>query len=157
MPDDFGKKIERFGQEVWKKTSDAVGAIGKSAESANKKHELKTFYADIGEQFCKKHPAQAAEEFPEPYRRIAELESEIAALEEQILEQRGVRKCVSCGEQIPSGASFCSKCGTEQPAVDPEPEPAEEGEVVTEWPCPACGVTNDSDAKYCVACGAKRL
>jgi hypothetical protein len=89
MAEDFGKKMERLGQDIWKKTSDAVGTIGKSAESASKKHELKTVYADLGELFSKKHPAQAAEEFSETYQRAKELESEIAVLEEQILEQRG--------------------------------------------------------------------
>ncbi|MEZ4628915.1 MAG: zinc ribbon domain-containing protein [Eubacteriales bacterium] len=155
MADDFGKKIERFGQDIWKKTSDAVGAIGKSAESANKKHELRTVYADIGEAFFKKHPAQAKDEFAELYGRAEALETEISALEEQILEQRGHRKCVSCGEQIAQNAAFCPKCGTAQPAA--KEEPAEEAEVISDWVCPTCGVKNDSDAKFCVACGVKRL
>jgi len=154
MSDDFGKKIERFGQDIWKKTSGAVGAIGKSAESANKKHELRTVYADIGEAFCKKHPAQARDEFAELYDSVTTLETEIAELEEQILQQRGQRKCVSCGEEIPSEAGFCPKCGAAQPAV--KEEPAEEADVVSDWVCPTCGVKNDSEANFCVACGAKR-
>lgn len=154
MADDFGKKIERFGQDIWKKTSDAVGAIGKSAESANKKHEVKTVYADIGEAFCKKHPAQAREEFTDLFDRAQSLEKEIAALEDQILEQRGQRKCASCGEEIALDVSFCPKCGAVQPAV--KTEPAAEGEVVSDWVCPTCGVKNSSTSEYCVACGVKR-
>lgn len=154
MSEDFGKKIERFGQDIWKKTTGAVDAIGKSAESANKSRELKTVYADIGKQFCEKHPAQAADEFADLTRQAITLESEIAELEAQILEQRGTKKCVSCGEQIPLESLFCPKCGAAQPKV--EPAPAAEGEVVDEWVCPVCGVKNSSARDTCVACGAKR-
>ena len=48
MAEDFGKKIEKFGQEIWKKTTDVVGSISKSAEVANKERDLKQVYADIG-------------------------------------------------------------------------------------------------------------
>lgn len=158
MAEDFGKKIERFGQDIWKKTTDAVGSIGKSAESANKTRELKGVYADIGRQFCEKHPAQAADEFAELAAQAKELEAEIAVLETQILEQRGSKKCVSCGEQIPYAAAFCSKCGAAQPKIEPEPEPepAVEAQVVDEWTCSACGAKMDSSDAFCTACGAKR-
>ena len=154
MDEDFGKKIERFGQDIWKKTTDAVGAISKSAEVANKTRDLKTIYADIGMQFCEKHPVQAKDEFGELALQANALELEIADLEAQILEQRGSKKCVSCGEQIQFGASFCSKCGAAQP--ESAPEPAVEAEVVDGWICPVCGVHMGSADKFCAACGAKR-
>ena len=154
MAEDFGKKIERFGQDIWKKTTDAVDAIGKSAESANKSRELKTVYADIGKQFCEKNPAQAEKEFGDLFRQANMLEAQIAALEAQILAQRGAKKCAACGEEIPLAAPFCSACGAAQPKV--EQEPASEGEVVDEWICPLCGVKNASSSETCVACGAKR-
>lgn len=158
MAEDFGKKIERFGQDIWKKTTDAVGSIGKSAEAANKARELKGVYANIGKQFCEKHPGQAADEFAELAGRAKELEAEISVLQEQILEQRGSKKCVSCGEQIPLGSTFCSKCGAAQPQSDPEPEePADdETEVVDGWTCPACGAKLGNEDAFCTACGAKR-
>ena len=154
MAEDLGKKIERFGQNIWKKTTDTVGVIGKSAELANKTRDLKAVYADIGKQFCEKHPGQAADEFQDLAAQAKTLEAEISGLEAEILEQRGEKKCVSCGEEIPAAASFCSKCGAVQPKV--EAEPAAEGEVVDEWVCPVCGVKNSSANETCVACGVKR-
>lgn len=154
MAEDFGKKIERFGQDIWKKTTDAVGAISKSAEVSNKTRELKTVYANIGEQYCAKHAEQAAAEFIELTERAKVLEGEIAELEAQILEQRGSKKCVECGEQIAFGAAFCSNCGATQPK--PEPDPEEEPEVVDGWVCPACGHQMGSADAFCSACGVKR-
>lgn len=154
MAEDFGKKIERFGQDVWKKTTDAVGTIGKSAEAANKKRELNGIYADIGKRFCEKHPAQATDEFADLTAQAIELEAQIAQLEAQILAQRGVKKCAECGAEIPLAAPFCSACGAAQPKL--EQDPATEGEVLDEWICPVCGVKNGSASETCVACGAKR-
>ena len=86
MAEDFGKKIERFGQDVWKKTTEAVGTIGKSAEAANKTREQKAVYAEIGKQFCEKHPSQANDEFPELAQHALDLAREIDELEAQIME-----------------------------------------------------------------------
>ena len=154
MAEDFGKKIERFGQDVWKKTTDAVGSISKSAEAANKARELKAVYADIGKQFCEKHPAQANDEFGELAQRASDLVREIDALEAQIREQRGSKKCVECGEEIPLAAAYCSKCGAKQPK--PAQEPVEEPEVIDSWKCPACGRQMASADAFCTACGTKR-
>ncbi|MBA4348204.1 MAG: hypothetical protein C0413_05090 [Clostridiales bacterium] len=154
MTEDFGKKIEKFGQDIWKKTTGAVESISKSAEVVNKRRELKAVYADIGQLFTKKHPAQANDEFGDLTQNATSLEKEIADLEAQILEQRGSKKCVECGEQIPYAAAFCSKCGAPQPKQ--EPEPAEEAEVVDGWVCPACGQEMGSTDTFCSSCGVKR-
>ena len=154
MAEDFGKKIEKFGQEIWKKTTDVVGSISKSAEVANKERDLKQVYANIGKQFIQKHPVQATDEFSELTKRASDLEQEIEELQAQILEQRGSKKCTTCGEQIPYAAAFCSKCGAEQPKQ--ESEPAVEPEVVDGWTCPACGQSMGSADTFCTTCGAKR-
>ena len=162
MAEELGKKIERFGQDVWKKTTDVVGAIGKSAEVANKKRELKYVYSDIGQKFFETHPAQAADESPDLAERAKTLTAEIADQEAQILEQRGSKKCVSCGEMIPFAAAFCSKCGAAQPKNESEPEPATEAEptvdaeVIDSWICPVCSATLGSTDAFCTVCGAKR-
>ena len=154
MAEDFGRKIEKFGQDIWKKTTDVVDSIGKSADVSGKRRDLRTVYADIGQQFIQKHPGQAMDEFGELTRRASDLEKEIAELEAQILEQRGSKKCVECGEKIPYAAAFCSKCGAPQPKQ--EQEPAEEAEVVDGWKCPACGQEMGSADTFCSSCGVKR-
>ena len=126
MSDDFGKKMERFGQDVWKKTTDtvstigkktseAVGVIGKNADIAGKTHDLNELYAQIGKLLIESHSSQASELFPAQFEQIHQLKGEIDEIEAELLQQKGCRKCVSCGESISSAVAFCPKCGAPQP------------------------------------------
>lgn len=126
MSDDFGKKMERFGQDVWKKTTDtvstigkktseAVGVIGKNADIAGKTHDLNELYTQIGKVLVESHSSQASELFPAQFEQIRQLKSEIDEIEAQLLQQKGCRKCASCGEPISSVVAFCPKCGAPQP------------------------------------------
>jgi hypothetical protein len=133
MADDFGKKVERFGQDVWKKptdtvstigkkTSEAVGVIGKNADIAGKHHDLTEIYTEIGKQLVEAHAAEAGSLFPEQFEKVRQLKCEIDDLESQLLQQKGCRKCASCGEAIPLTVAFCPKCGAPQPKQDAEAE-----------------------------------
>jgi RNA polymerase subunit RPABC4/transcription elongation factor Spt4 len=155
MAEDFGKKVERFGQDVWKKTTDTFGVIGKNAEIASKSRELRTVYAEIGRQYCSKHAQETGNEFPDLCAQAYEMATEIAALEEQVLRQRGLRKCANCGESISRKAAFCPHCGEKQP----EEEPIDGDNETVEpdgWVCPACGTAMAQDDQFCSSCGTKR-
>lgn len=154
MAEDFGKKIGQFGQDIWKKTTDAVGTISKSAEISNKTRELKVVYTDIGEQFFIKHPDQVLREFPKLAVRAKALEAEIDELNTSILEQRGSKKCVKCGMQIVVQAAFCPMCGTAQPKL--EQGSAADPEIVDHWICPSCKEQMGIDDIFCSSCGTKR-
>ena len=154
MSEDFGKKIERFGQDVWKKTTDAVGAIGKSAEIAAKTRDLTDLYANIGKQYFEKFPDTARNEFPDQTARVTALAQEIADLEAQVLEQRGSRKCASCGGSIPLESTFCPNCGAPQPK--PDPHTAESAGEAQDWICSTCGAAMEATNIFCGVCGNKR-
>ncbi len=160
MAEDFDKKVEQFGQDIWKKTTDVFNVLSKNTEIAGKQRELRMVYAEIGKQYCAKHGAEAGNEFAEQCERALAMAKEIEELEQEVLQHRGRRKCVKCGESIPSSIAFCPYCGAAQPAEEPkeEPqeEPAEEAEVINSWICPVCGAKMDEDDQYCTTCGAKR-
>jgi len=154
MAEDFGKKVEKFGQDVWKKTTDAFGVIGKQSEIASKSHDLREVYAEIGRQFCEKHSSAAESEFPDLCANALQLMQEISDLEEQVLVARGRRKCANCGDSIPKTAAYCPHCGTEQPKEEtPDPEDPPKADY---WVCPNCGASLDIDDLYCSSCGTKR-
>jgi len=154
MSDDFGKKVERFGQDIWKKTSDAFGVISKSSEIAGKQREMRLIYAEIGKQYFDLHRSSPEESFASLFASASEKADELAKLEEQLLQYKGHRRCTVCGETISAKVAYCPRCGAEQP----KEEPAEETETDEEadWICPRCGVVNDADNLFCVACGEKR-
>lgn len=155
MPDDFGKKVERFGQDIWRKTQGAFGVLSKNTEIAAKSRELRTVYTEIGRQYCSKHAAEAGNEFPELCAQALQMAQEIATLETEVLAQKGCRKCASCGESVAITAAFCPSCGAAQPKEEP---PVEEASFDAEdgWVCPGCGAKADDDDAFCSVCGAKR-
>jgi RNA polymerase subunit RPABC4/transcription elongation factor Spt4 len=155
MAEDFGKKVERFGQDVWKKTTDTFGVIGKNAEIASKSRELRTVYAEIGRQYCSKHAQETGNEFPELCTQAYEMATEISVLEEQVLGQRGLRKCGNCGESISRKAAFCPHCGTQQPKEEPV-EADDDAPGTDGWVCPTCGTAMAQDDQFCASCGTKR-
>jgi len=156
MAEDFGKKVEQFGQDIWKKTTDVFNVLSKNTEIAGKQRELRTVYAEIGKLYCAKHGTEAGNEFREQCERALAMAQEIEALEQEVLQHRGRRKCAKCNESIPSTAAFCPHCGAAQPKEEPREEPAEDAEVIDSWICPVCGAKMDEDDQYCTVCGAKR-
>ena len=157
MAEDFGKKVEQFGQDIWKKTTDVFNVLSKNTEIAGKQRELRLVYAEIGKLYCEKHGEESGNEFSEQCERALAMKKEIEELEQEVLQHRGRRKCAKCGELIDSAVAFCPHCGAPQPKEEPEEEkPIEEAEVINSWICPVCGAKMDEDDQYCTVCGAKR-
>lgn len=59
-------------------------------------------------------------------------------------QSNAMRKCQSCGEEIPESSKFCLKCGTK---IETEPQ-------ADLKKCPKCGATVPI-GKFCLECGAK--
>ena len=160
MAEDFGKKVEQFGQDIWKKTTDVFNVISKNTEIAGKQRELRLAYAEIGKLYCEKHGSESGSEFQEQCERALAMKKEIEELEQEVLQHRGRSKCAKCGELIDSAVAFCPHCGApqpkEEPVEEPAEEPAEEAEVINSWICPVCGAKMDEDVQFCTVCGAKR-
>ena len=64
------------------------------------------------------------------------------------LASRGLRKCESCGAELPINSAFCNKCGAKQ--GDLETEVVTAGKI-----CPKCGATLEDGDIFCVSCGYK--
>lgn len=155
MSDDFGKRIESFGQNIWKKAQSAVDTVTINSDIAAKTRELTQLYADIGREYCVSHGLDAEREMPELFEKASALAKEIADMQETLNLKKGFRKCLACGALVPVQAAFCPSCGAAMPPM-PEPEPEPEPEKPDDDVCPACGRELDDDDKFCPACGAKR-
>lgn len=64
------------------------------------------------------------------------------------LASKGLRKCDSCGAELPIDSAFCNKCGAKQ--SDLETEVVSAGKI-----CPKCGATLEKGDLFCVSCGYK--
>ncbi|MEG1524103.1 MAG: zinc ribbon domain-containing protein [Clostridia bacterium] len=149
MADDFSKRIETFGQNVWKKAQGAVDIVGLNTDIGIKTKELTQLYTDIGREYCIVHSEQAKAEIPELYEKAYLLAKKISDLEEEIQRCKGLRKCTSCGSMTSIQSTFCPNCGIAMPAVDPRNEPYSNS-------CGNCGARMESEDQFCASCGAKR-
>lgn len=158
MADDFGKKIEAFGQSIWQKAQRTIDIVGINNDIGLKERRLSELYAGIGEAYCKAHLTDAQTEFPALCEEAFSLTKEIASLRASVLRIKGYCACPACHAMVEDTASYCPHCGTAMPEPEPEPEPeptAETGEP-DKPRCKQCEAELDDDARFCHNCGAKR-
>lgn len=95
----------------------------------------------IGERYVSLHKGDYEADFADLFEKLADQKRRIDLCKALILERKGLRKCPSCGAEIPLNSIFCNMCGQpmkekndpprqpEAPAMvdcPPEPEKLEE-------------------------------
>ena len=153
MADDFGKRVEAFGQNIWQKAQKTIDIVGINNDIGAKERRLTQLYAEIGEAYCKAHLEDAQTEFPALCEEAFALTREIDSLQASVLRIKGYRECPACHAMADDTAAYCPSCGTAMPEPAPEPAPAQEPD---EARCKQCGEKLDSDDKFCPNCGEKR-
>ncbi len=156
MTDDFGKKVEAFGQNIWRKAQRTFDIVSINNDIGIKERRLSELYAEIGEAYCKSHQEDAQTEFPEFCEEAISLIREIAALRAAVLRTKGYRECAACHAMVDECAAYCPRCGAAMPEPEPEPEPAAEAHEADGMHCGECGASLEDDDHYCSNCGAKR-
>lgn len=104
----------------------------------------------IGEKFIEENAG--IDMTPTPY---ADLFSQLTGTEDEMnltlkrqLASKGLRKCESCGAELPINSAFCNMCGAKQGDL--------ETEVVTASKiCPKCGASLEEGDAFCISCGYK--
>jgi len=69
-------------------------------------------------------------------------------VERQQLASKGLRKCDSCGAELPIDSMFCNKCGAKQSELETEI-------VSASKICPSCGADIEGGDAFCLKCGHK--
>lgn len=87
-----------------------------------------------------------------PYAELlavyAENQKKYITIERQKLAAQGLRKCDSCGAELPIDSVFCNKCGAKQSEL--------ENEIITAGKkCPNCGADIENGDSFCLKCGHK--
>lgn len=104
----------------------------------------------IGEKFVEvnKDEDMSSTPYAELIKQLKENEKETDHTEKQQLASRGLRKCESCGAELPIDSAFCNKCGASQGKL--ETELVKTGKI-----CPKCGTKLNDDDVFCISCGYK--
>lgn len=120
--DKLSSTLSATGKDVAQKTKDVTETARLSMEISTKKSQIENKYHELGKAYYEVHRDNP--EFPQ-VAEIAELFSQIDALERQIADIKGETRCPSCGNLIEKGAKFCKHCG----APTAFTEPVREGEA----------------------------
>lgn len=107
-------------------------------------------FRQIGEIFYEQNSAEklTGTEYEALFERLEEIMNTTELVEKQELASRGLRRCNSCGKELPIDSVFCNKCGAEQGKL--ESEVIAVGKI-----CPKCGASLEAGDKFCLMCGYK--
>ena len=104
----------------------------------------------LGEKFYddNRDKDMSGTEYSGMFIAINEAENDLVMLEKRRLASVGLRKCESCGAELPINSSFCNKCGARQGEL-------ESAVVRASHICPKCGSRLEDGDEFCVSCGYK--
>lgn len=145
--DDINKAIENAGSTAKQKTKDLTDVAKMNASIKTEAKRLQELYQKIGEIYVKKYYAETELLFQELVGQAREAESNIEVYNAKIQEIKKVDTCPNCGNEIPTDAVFCMRCGTRL-ISESHVEKAEEGKK-----CKNCGRLLEDGVMFCTYCG----
>lgn len=125
--------------ELFDKLSDTIVSVSKDAtqkakdisefarirmEIRSKQDYINKLYLEIGKLYYEGHKDDAEKEFEDQMILIRDSEEVLDELKQQIGKLKGTVRCTQCGQDMPSEADYCSKCGTKLA------KPQEEEEII---------------------------
>ena len=153
------EKLGSLGKAAGDMVGETIEMTRLNAKLASLKRESSDAKTRLGEFYWQRYVEGNTPEDDtiEICREIANLESEITTLEDDIQRRKSQSEskspeptksegvvCGSCGEPNSAGVKFCIKCGSSLAAA--------ESEVRF---CPACGAPGEKDSLFCGKCGAR--
>ena len=104
----------------------------------------------IGEKFLEENAGRdmSGTVYRELFSQYDATLAEVELTLKRQLASRGLRKCESCGAELPINSAFCNKCGKKQGELETEVVAA--GKI-----CPKCGASLEDGDMFCVSCGYK--
>lgn len=144
--DEIGKKISQTGQMAVQKTKDMADVARLNSNITEEEKKINNAYFQIGQLYVSKHKSDADDEFKVLIEQLIESQNKIEELRKQIQDIKGVKRCQTCGAEIPENATFCSFCGAgivQQKTVDAN----------SLIKCTKCGNMVEKGMKFCTFCG----
>jgi len=145
--DDIGKKITQTTQSALKNTKDAADISRINALLAEEQKLIGSFYVQIGKKYCELYPESTDADFAALCFSVRETEARIIALEHEIQDIKGIKRCPRCSTEIPATTPFCGACG-----YDTRNDPAF---VAPKRLCPSCSSEIADSMAFCTACGLR--
>ncbi len=144
--DDLSRKVSDAGQTAVQKTKEMSDIARINSLVSQNETKINNLYTQIGKLYVEKYGVDGAESFTELVNGIKEAEKQNEDYKKQVQDIKGVRRCPSCGAEVPKDAAFCSSCGSVMPKIE---------EVIPEdmIKCGKCGALVKKGMKFCTSCG----
>ncbi len=150
--EDFGKKVNKFGQDVATKTKNVSEITRLNSENSRTKRSIEDEYRNIGQKAYELSlKGEGYAKFKDEFQKIQDAFDLIAKNEEKILELKDITICPSCGAELDTKSAYCGTCGAKIDRPEKKPE-----EPAGDQPCKECGEMIPADSEFCPSCGAKK-
>ena len=151
--DEIKKKVSDSTHSAVKATKELAETARLNSQIADEQRKIGSLYAQIGKLYFDKYGTDSEAPFGELCAGIAEANEQIAKLQLSIQLVKGIKRCASCGADVPLAAVFCGKCGS---AVAAPSIPADDPVVSEVRLCSKCGEKLEEGAMFCASCGQKQ-
>lgn len=144
--DEIGKKLSQTGQAAVQKTKQMADVAKLNSDISDEEKKVTNIYYQIGQLYVSLHNDNPEPDFEVLIEQLNESQIQIKNLKQQIQDIKGVKRCTTCGAEIPNNATFCSSCGTaiiQQKTVD----------AANLIKCNNCGKMIEKGMKFCTFCG----
>lgn len=144
--DEIGKKLSQTGQAAVQKTKQMADVAKLNSDISDEEKNVTNIYYQIGQLYVSLHNDNPEPDFEVLIEQLNESQIQIKNLKQQIQDIKGVKRCTTCGAEIPNNATFCSSCGTaviQQKTVD----------AANLIKCNNCGKMIEKGMKFCTFCG----
>jgi len=144
--DNIGKKISQTGQMAVQKTKEMADVAKLNSNISDEEKKISNAFYQIGQLYVDLHSDDFEPDFEALITQLKESQNNVEVLKKQIQDIKGVKRCSTCGAEIPNHATFCSACGTavvQQKTVD----------ASNLIKCTSCGKMIEKGMKFCTFCG----
>lgn len=144
----IGKKLSQTGQMAVQKTKEMADIAKLNASLSDEEKKINNAYYQIGQLYVELHSEDFEPDFEVVITQLKESQNNVESLKKQIQDIKGIKRCTTCGAEIPNNATFCSSCGTavtQQKTVD----------AANLIKCVNCGKMIEKGMKFCTFCGSE--
>ena len=140
----FGKKVTQTSQDAMKKTKEFAEIAKLNTQISDEEKRLNKIYMNLGRLYYQLYGNQPSLEFKDLCLAIEGSLKNVEHYEVMVNELRGIKRCESCGTEMPIDSTFCQTCGSRLNE--------ERGSVVAVV-CAKSGMENVAQATSCIGCG----
>jgi hypothetical protein len=154
--DDLKRKVTETSQSAVKAAKEYAEEAKIKSQISTEQRNIQTTFTQLGKLFYEKHAADAASPFRELCVEVDSANERIAKLQHDLQFVKGVKRCTSCGADVPANSTFCGVCGA---SVETAPAPAQTQQQAAPAEmesCYYCGAPLEPGSTFCGACGKKQ-